>query len=594
MRAATLSIGLTLVLSVSVSAASGLRAQTTRNVPAQYPTIQLAIAVAQTGDTVAVAAGTYNEAINFTGKAITIVATQGALLTTIQGVAGQAVVTASTGEGPGSILNGFTIRGGAPGILITRASPTIMNCIVTQNAVVNLGGGGVRIVSDVSGTTAAPLIVGCRITQNQVITTSPTNQFPFVNGVTATGGGVGAVASNGGALSLSFTDNVIAGNSALLGHAGGGLSVIVQSFSTANVTMTRCVIEDNIADNFVGGVYAWDVASLSFNRCIIRNNIIGSSAGGLYPNTAHGGVFANSSGTVSFVGCEISGHSIVGPGAAIGTWSLTSQGSLQIQNCTIAGNSGTGGVVFSSMPTVTVTSSILWGNSPNDFSVPGSTTQPSVAFCNIGPPYGSLPTNIPADPRFVDPSNGDYHLSSTSPSVNAGIAGAIALPPTDLDGTPRLVGQVDIGADERPNAAFPGSGVDLDLYAIIGNAGDPLTSTVNAPIGSLLTVRLMSHGSTYVGMPFMIAGQLYATGTPPALNPAFPMIQINAFGTVLLYSSVGGAPFSQPGLAPTGLALYYAIPPGLVGNTLRLQAFVVSPLVGPLGFVTTAARDVAF
>jgi hypothetical protein len=74
-------------------------------------------------------------------------------------------------------------------------------------------------------------------------------------------------------------------------------------------------------------------------------------------------------------------------------------------------------------------------------------------FCSITPPTGS--GNINQDPRFVDPDNGNYRLLPSSPAVEAGDS----TPPggtrsTDLDGQPRVVGTIDMGAYEVSNFIF--------------------------------------------------------------------------------------------------------------------------------------------
>ena len=115
------------------------QAQQTINVPADQPTIQAAINAANNGDTVLVAPGTYVENINFGGKAITVASSGGPSVTTIDGGAHGSVVTFSTGEGPTSVLNGFTVRNGfqgglsGGGIYIASASPTITGNIITGN-----------------------------------------------------------------------------------------------------------------------------------------------------------------------------------------------------------------------------------------------------------------------------------------------------------------------------------------------------------------------------------------------------------------------------------------------------------------------------
>ncbi len=84
----------------------------TIKVPGDYPTIQAGIDVAVDGDTVLVAPGTYKENIDFKGKAITVKSEQGPYVTIIDANQNGRVVTFNHGEGPGSVLDGFTIQNG--------------------------------------------------------------------------------------------------------------------------------------------------------------------------------------------------------------------------------------------------------------------------------------------------------------------------------------------------------------------------------------------------------------------------------------------------------------------------------------------------
>jgi pectin methylesterase-like acyl-CoA thioesterase len=85
----------------------------TLHVPADYQTIQGAIDAAMNGDDVVVSNGTYNEAINFLGKAILVASSRGPDLTVIDAAGlDTSVVTCASEEGEASVLRGFTIRGG--------------------------------------------------------------------------------------------------------------------------------------------------------------------------------------------------------------------------------------------------------------------------------------------------------------------------------------------------------------------------------------------------------------------------------------------------------------------------------------------------
>lgn len=84
------------------------------NVPGDQPTIQAGIDAASDGDAVVVAPGSYNEVINFLGKAITLRSAKEAEVTTIDGTGFDlnSVVTCNSGEGSGTVLSGFVVTGG--------------------------------------------------------------------------------------------------------------------------------------------------------------------------------------------------------------------------------------------------------------------------------------------------------------------------------------------------------------------------------------------------------------------------------------------------------------------------------------------------
>ena len=87
--------------------------------------------------------------------------------------------------------------------------------------------------------------------------------------------------------------------------------------------------------------------------------------------------------------------------------------------------------------------------------------------------------NIQQNPLFVDAENGDFHLESTSPCIDAGTNDAPHLPDTDKDGKPRIIdgngddiATVDMGAYEFGDICegdFDGDddvdGSDLAIFA---------------------------------------------------------------------------------------------------------------------------------
>jgi hypothetical protein len=87
------------------------------------------------GDTVRVKPGTYAEQVNFNGKSVVVMSTNGPHETIIQGSGGQFLVNFNHHEDIWSVLQGFKLVGGARGVSCYEAGPTIRgNLLVGQSA----------------------------------------------------------------------------------------------------------------------------------------------------------------------------------------------------------------------------------------------------------------------------------------------------------------------------------------------------------------------------------------------------------------------------------------------------------------------------
>lgn len=231
----------------------------TRYVPSsQYSTIQAAINACNNGDTVVVAPDTYtgpgNRAIYFNGKAITVRSETGPENCIIDGEGyGAPGFLFTNAETENSVLDGFTITNfNSCGIYCYSSSPTIRNCIISNNTATYGGGIDCREYSH-------PNITKCVIRGN----TSTTGGY-----------GGGGIFCNWGC-DPKISNCVITSNSAA--YRGGG--IYFRHF--CHLKLINCEISKNTAYDG-GGICHAMFDRLEIINCTIAENIASNNGGGLY------------------------------------------------------------------------------------------------------------------------------------------------------------------------------------------------------------------------------------------------------------------------------------------------------------------------
>ena len=207
-------------------------------VPEAYSTIQDAIDDASDGDTIWVADGRFtgigNKNIDFRGKAITIKSENGPENCIIDCQRQGFGFYFHSGEGPDSVINGFTITNGTVsgrggGIYCDQSSPTITNCVFSDNKAGKYGGGIYNFNN------SNPKLINCTFTRNSA-------------------GTIPSESAN-----------------------GGGICNLIDS----NPTLTNCMFIQNSATNQGGAIYNDDYSDPILTKCIFIENS-SKYGGGIY------------------------------------------------------------------------------------------------------------------------------------------------------------------------------------------------------------------------------------------------------------------------------------------------------------------------
>ena len=291
------------------------------------------------------------------------------------------------------------------------------------------------------------------------------------------GGGVfcetSAVASNcvltgnsafcgGGASYGKLYNCTLTGNSAEVGNGGYGGGAY-------HGTLYNCTLTGNLAE--AGG----GAADSTLYNCVLTGN------SARYGGGAWGGTLYN---------CTLTGNSAYYHGGG-------ANGSM-LYNCTLTGNSADfygGGAIGGTLYNCIVYYNTA-SNGPNfsDCTLNNCCTTPD--------PGGA--GNITAEPQFVN-TNGDYHLASGSPCIDAG-NNADAAGSTDLDGRSRIIGSaVDMGCYEAPQIYVGES--PLHYVSLSGGNVWPYTNWATA-------ATIMQHAvdAANVGDTVLATNGVYDTG----------------------------------------------------------------------------------
>ena len=463
-------------------------------VPLQYPTIQAGIDAAVNGDIVIVAPGTYtgagNRDLDFGGKAITVRGTDpedpnvvAATVIDCENVNGHRSFYFHSGEEPNSVVSGFTIKRGrvssGGGIYCSGSSPTIENCIITNNKAYGSdgytpsGNGGSAYGGGIyCRTGSSPVVINCTISSNTTDAGNGGDAYyspssgchPAGNGGSAYGGGIYCSADS----NMTIDNCVITNNTCDGGYAGFNI----------------CGPAKNDGSAYGGAVYG----EVTINNSTISNNLArGGSPFGLNSVVDGGGIYGLNSSSI--VNCLIIENEAQNFRDAYGGGIYGSD--ITIINSTIYNNVAdsfwageTGGIHCTG--TATIRNCIIWGNGDDLYGC--SATYSCIEDGDAGT------GNISADPCFATGPKGDHYLSqvaagqaSDSPCVDAGsdMAANLAMDIfTTRTDKAWDEGVVDIGYHYSGNIGDLDDDGDVELvdFAILGSQWEQSPGTPSADI----------------------------------------------------------------------------------------------------------------
>lgn len=205
-----------------------------------------------------------------------------------------------------------------------------------------------------------------------------------------------------GGVSCSYSDAVVASNVFRRNYAPFGAAINVRHCSP---TIVDNLVEKNQARHGGGINTRYSEATIEAN--IIRNNTAEQG----------GGIYSGRSNLIIRKNIINNNSALEGGGIYFGNSVPYVEGNTIAFNS--AGERG-GGFYWRTSSDSAITNTILWGNqSPVGPEIYVNGESPRITYCDV---QGGWPGqgNINADPMFVGPERGDYHLRWHSPCIDAG------------------------------------------------------------------------------------------------------------------------------------------------------------------------------
>ena len=402
-----------------------------------YFTIQEAVGVATSGETVRVAEGTCYENVAITETL------------TLEGGWDQAFVTRASDPASVTTIDGMG-RGRA--ISITEASgsiaPVIDGFTLTGGDATGLGGSGIIYGYDVGGglySGGADTTVSHCIVRDNVASTSGIGW----------GGGLGFYWGNATVRDCLIEDNVASTTSS--GYGGGVY------FRYDAPTLCDNIIQDNVAsmtDQGYGGGVASHSSALTMERNNVRRNVANKVNTNPSWKAYGGGIFLYGTTDPLLRNNVVADNRLVGSGDGSGLYLAYTD--LRLLHVTLARNTGGNGqgvyavngatvgmtntivvshavgVEASGAGTVIDLAATLWGT--------GAWANGDDVLTTCGGVVNTTAPELWEMPGFVDAEDRDYHINAGSAAVDAGIAAGVL---HDIDGDRRPMGTApDLGADE--------------------------------------------------------------------------------------------------------------------------------------------------